>query len=182
MCVAGPGPGPCALYFVQCEVRAPLHQHQDLANQHLDDTRGQERCTRVLELLERPAQRERDQNGWCDRCVGTQLPNRTPRLHLRLAFDIDVQTKTQSRARLTLAGRLLVMGNAATILKSVRQRTREKRRRQTIAHRQCLRLPALSAYLPTYQIQPSHTTLPYTERVRRLSTAQKAGHWTGRVE
>lgn len=71
-----------------------LHQHQDLANQHLGDIGGQERCTRVL--LERPAQRERNQTGWCDRCVGTQLPNRTPRLHLRPAFDIDVQTKPKA--------------------------------------------------------------------------------------
>lgn len=74
-------------------------------------------------------------------------------------------------------GRLLVMGIAATILNSVRQRTREKRRRrQTIAHRRCRRMPALSAYLhypPTYLPNTaSHPTLPYTERVRRPSTGE----------
>lgn len=86
-------------------------------------------------------------------------------------------------------GRLLVMGIAATILKSVRQRTREKRRRrQTIAHRRCRRMPALSAYLhcpptylPTKYSQPSHPAVYRTStqaKYGRGTETQGPGSWT----
>lgn len=188
--VAGPGPGPlgtravdededagrwwgvarwrlCALpvlYFVRCEYEE-LHQDQIWRINTMMTARGRSVAQGVL-LLERPAQRP---TGWCDRCVGTQLPKPHPasRLHLRLAFDGDVQTRPEP-GQIDF-GRLLVMGNAATILKFVRQRTREKRRccGRPIAHRQRRSLPAS---LPT-----KYSGMIPRCRIRRQTQAQQAG-------
>lgn len=85
--------------------------------------------------------------------------------------------KTQSRARLTF-GRLLVMGNAATILSSLSDSARGRKaedgrpsRTDNVVECPPYR-PIYLAYLPNTAIHPS---LPYTGRVRRPGTAKEAG-------
>lgn len=79
----------------------------------------------------------------CCVCVGgTQLPNRTPRLRLASAVYVDDQKKKQERKKKKQPGqinfgRLLTMGNAATIF-NLSDRTEHERKegRQTVTHRQ----------------------------------------------
>lgn len=81
-------------------------------------------------------------------------------MHVRLAFDVDDQTGPEP-GQIDFS-RLLVMGNAAMILNSVRLSTREEK---TADHRR-----AQTTSNPSLPTRSIHATLPYTEGVRRRST------------
>lgn len=166
--VGGPGPGPGARGLVNGDVVGGVWQDGYFVPRTLckvstssctntrsgESTPGRQRRAEALHrVLGRPAQRP---TGWCDRCVGTQLPNRTPRLHLRLR-STSTTSQNQKPGQIDF-GRLLVVGNAVTILKSVR-------RRQTIAHRRRRSLPVHQIYMC------SNTTL---SAVYRTSTQAEA--------
>lgn len=157
-----------------------LHQHQDLANQHLGDIREQERCTRVLECWSgRPKEKGTKRAG----AIGASGRNcqTAPRVCICVLRSTSTSRQNPKPGQIDLWPPSRYGQRGDDPLKSVRQRTREKRRRQTIAHRQCRQMPALSAYLPYIPTKYSH---PSHSAVYRTSTqaGYGQGSWTSRVE